>query len=180
MFVLLVSDFHKREDSSLSSLSPLLDSCVPHLNILLTASICVLGVSSAESTRHKFWENLCHESVKESKYLSIYSSVCLVKYLCETIILSEYLLQAKIACNAKDTAHTKAERNILEAIKHPFIVDLIYAFQTGGKLYLILECLSGMETKLHGKETIAVDLAKNLGPDSSCSVVDFKGWVRCC
>lgn len=168
VFGLLVSDFHKREDSSLSLLFPLLDSCVAHLKILLT--ICVLGVSSAEGTRHKFRENLCHESVKESKYLSIYSSVCLVKYLCETIILSEYLLQAKIACNAKDTAHTKAERNILEAIKHPFIVDLIYAFQTGGKLYLILECLSGMETKLHGKETIAVDLAKSLGPDSSCSV----------
>lgn len=31
----------------------------------------------------------------------------------------------------------------MEAVKHPFIVDLIYAFQTGGKLYLILECLSG-------------------------------------
>lgn len=45
--------------------------------------------------------------------------------------------------NAKDTAHTKAERNILEEVKHPFIVDLIYAFQTGGKLYLILEYLSG-------------------------------------
>ena len=28
--------------------------------------------------------------------------------------------------------------------QHPFIVDLIYAFQTGGKLYLILEYLSGM------------------------------------
>ncbi|NWV70091.1 KS6B2 kinase, partial [Malurus elegans] len=41
--------------------------------------------------------------------------------------------------------HTRAERNILEAVKHPFIVDLIYAFQTGGKLYLILECLSGGE-----------------------------------
>ncbi|NXE58121.1 KS6B2 kinase, partial [Casuarius casuarius] len=53
--------------------------------------------------------------------------------------------QAKIACNAKDTAHTRAERNILEAVKHPFIVDLMYAFQTGGKLYLILECLSGGE-----------------------------------
>lgn len=43
-----------------------------------------------------------------------------------------------IVRNAKDTAHTKAERNILEEVKHPFIVDLIYAFQTGGKLYLIL------------------------------------------
>lgn len=52
-------------------------------------------------------------------------------------------LQAMIVRNAKDTAHTKAERNILEEVKHPFIVDLIYAFQTGGKLYLILEYLSG-------------------------------------
>lgn len=52
--------------------------------------------------------------------------------------------QAKIVRNAKDTAHTRAERNILESVKHPFIVELAYAFQTGGKLYLILECLSGM------------------------------------
>lgn len=50
-----------------------------------------------------------------------------------------------IVRNAKDTAHTKAERNILEEVKHPFIVDLIYAFQTGGKLYLILEYLSGQQ-----------------------------------
>lgn len=51
-----------------------------------------------------------------------------------------------IVRNAKDTAHTKAERNILEEVKHPFIVDLIYAFQTGGKLYLILEYLSGEQS----------------------------------
>ncbi|KAA0704015.1 Ribosomal protein S6 kinase beta-1 [Triplophysa tibetana] len=53
--------------------------------------------------------------------------------------------KAMIIRNAKDTAHTKAERSILEEVKHPFIVDLIYAFQTGGKLYLILEYLSGGE-----------------------------------
>lgn len=48
------------------------------------------------------------------------------------------LKKATIVTSPKDTAHTKAERNILEAIKSPFIVDLIYAFQTDGKLYLIL------------------------------------------
>lgn len=57
--------------------------------------------------------------------------------------LSSFILKAKIVCNAKDTAHTRAEREILETVRHPFIVDLLYAFQTGGKLYLILECLSG-------------------------------------
>lgn len=39
------------------------------------------------------------------------------------------LKKAMIVRNAKDTAHTKAERNILEEVKHPFIVDLIYAFR---------------------------------------------------
>lgn len=55
------------------------------------------------------------------------------------------LKKATIVRNAKDTAHTKAERNILESVKNPFVVDLIYAFQTDGKLYLILEYLSGGE-----------------------------------
>ncbi|KAG7174078.1 Ribosomal protein S6 kinase beta-1-like [Homarus americanus] len=57
------------------------------------------------------------------------------------IFAMKVLKKATIVRNQKDTAHTKAERNILEAVKHPFIVDLVYAFQTGGKLYLILEYL---------------------------------------
>ncbi|XP_055372944.1 ribosomal protein S6 kinase beta-1 isoform X2 [Condylostylus longicornis] len=59
------------------------------------------------------------------------------------------LKKASIVTNQKDTAHTRAERNILEAVKHPFIVELVYAFQTGGKLYLILEYLSGGELFMH-------------------------------
>ncbi|XP_030667191.1 ribosomal protein S6 kinase beta-2 isoform X2 [Nomascus leucogenys] len=65
------------------------------------------------------------------------------------IYAMKVLRKAKIVRNAKDTAHTQAERNILESVKHPFIVELAYAFQTGGKLYLILECLSGGELFTH-------------------------------
>lgn len=70
---------------------------------------------------------------------------------------SHVYVKAKIVCNAKDTAHTRAEREILETVRHPFIVDLLYAFQTGGKLYLILECLSGRSEAArdglrHGKD----------------------------
>ncbi|XP_070573266.1 ribosomal protein S6 kinase beta-1-like [Ptychodera flava] len=65
------------------------------------------------------------------------------------IFAMKVLRKASIVRNAKDTAHTKAERNILEAVKHPFIVDLFYAFQTGEKLYLILEYLSGGELFMH-------------------------------
>jgi len=65
------------------------------------------------------------------------------------VFAMKVLKKASIVRNQKDTAHTKAERSILEDVKHPFIVDLKYAFQTGGKLYLILEYLSGGELFMH-------------------------------
>jgi serine/threonine protein kinase len=45
----------------------------------------------------------------------------------------------------KDFEHTQSERAILEAVQHPFIVQLHYAFQTPLKLYLILSYASGGE-----------------------------------
>lgn len=51
--------------------------------------------------------------------------------------------------------------------QHPFIVDLIYAFQTGGKLYLILEYLCGGELFMQlEREGIFME--------------DTAGWVRFC
>ena len=44
----------------------------------------------------------------------------------------------------KDQAeYTKAERDILTAVTHPFIVSLRFSFQTTSKLYLILEFING-------------------------------------
>ncbi|CAI8015167.1 Ribosomal protein S6 kinase beta-2 [Geodia barretti] len=61
------------------------------------------------------------------------------------IFAMKVLKKAAIIRSKKDTIHTKSERSILEAIKHPSIVSLHYAFQTHHKLYLILEYLSGGE-----------------------------------
>jgi len=41
--------------------------------------------------------------------------------------------------------HAKLERDVLMAVRHPFIVDLKYAFQAGNKVYLIMEYLAGGE-----------------------------------
>ena len=43
----------------------------------------------------------------------------------------------------RDRIRTKMERNILAEVEHSFIVKLHYAFQTEGKLYLILDFLRG-------------------------------------
>ncbi|XP_015610403.1 ribosomal protein S6 kinase 2 beta [Cephus cinctus] len=49
----------------------------------------------------------------------------------------------KATLKVRDRVRTKMERNILVDVEHPFIVRLHYAFQTEGKLYLILDFLRG-------------------------------------
>eukprot|EP01123_Difflugia_compressa_P006035 TRINITY_DN18176_c0_g1_i1.p1 TRINITY_DN18176_c0_g1~~TRINITY_DN18176_c0_g1_i1.p1 ORF type:complete len:456 (+),score=79.70 TRINITY_DN18176_c0_g1_i1:78-1445(+) len=49
-------------------------------------------------------------------------------------------------------AHTKDEKHILQRIKHPFIVNLNYAFQTKDKLYMILDYVNGGELFWHLKK----------------------------
>lgn len=39
--------------------------------------------------------------------------------------------------------HTKAERDILENMNSPFIVQMHYAFQSHNKLYLIMDFMNG-------------------------------------
>uniref|UniRef100_A0A8C6MNP8 Ribosomal protein S6 kinase n=1 Tax=Mus spicilegus TaxID=10103 RepID=A0A8C6MNP8_MUSSI len=49
----------------------------------------------------------------------------------------------KATLKVRDRVRTKMERDILADVNHPFVVKLHYAFQTEGKLYLILDFLRG-------------------------------------
>lgn len=59
------------------------------------------------------------------------------------------LKKASLFVHAKNAEHTKAERQILEEVQNPFIVQLFYAFQTNDRLYLILEYATGGELFTH-------------------------------
>ncbi|CAO3645815.1 unnamed protein product [Mucor hiemalis] len=59
------------------------------------------------------------------------------------------LKKASLFVHAKNAEHTKAERQILEEVRNPFIVQLFYAFQTNDRLYLILEYATGGELFTH-------------------------------
>ena len=45
--------------------------------------------------------------------------------------------------------HTLTERNLLQAVRHPFIVPLHFAFQTEASLYLVMEFQCGGELFFH-------------------------------
>ncbi|KAG0299884.1 serine/threonine protein kinase psk1 [Dissophora globulifera] len=79
-----------------------------------------------------------------------YGKVYLVRHISTNALYAmKVLKKASIIVHAKDTECTMSERKILEAIRHPFIVKLHYAFQTDHRLYLILEYASGGELFTH-------------------------------
>lgn len=59
------------------------------------------------------------------------------------------MLRKDYLAKRKQEEHTRTERNILERVKHPFIIQLKYAFQNSTKLYFVLEYCPGGELFFH-------------------------------
>jgi len=49
----------------------------------------------------------------------------------------------------KQVEHTRAEREVLAAFQHPFLMGLRFAFQTDSKLYLVMDFYKGGELFFH-------------------------------
>lgn len=63
----------------------------------------------------------------------------------------------KATLKIKDRVRSTNERNILADVGHPFIVKLHYAFQTPGKLYLILDFLRGGDLFTRLSKEVIID-----------------------
>jgi serine/threonine protein kinase len=61
------------------------------------------------------------------------------------------VLRKKDVVKRKQVEHTKAERNILAMLNHPFLLNLLYAFQSAEKLYMLMEFCPGGEMFFHLK-----------------------------
>lgn len=78
-----------------------------------------------------------------------YGKVLLVKKNCGgdvgQVFAMKVLKKANILKSKTDIRHTNAERDILSLpdIKHPFVIDLHYAFQTESMLYLVMPYVGG-------------------------------------
>uniref|UniRef100_A0A8D0GMH5 Serum/glucocorticoid regulated kinase 2 n=1 Tax=Sphenodon punctatus TaxID=8508 RepID=A0A8D0GMH5_SPHPU len=60
------------------------------------------------------------------------------------------VLQKKSILKKKEQNHIMAERNVLlKNVKHPFLVGLLYSFQTSEKLYFVLDYVNGGELFFH-------------------------------
>ena len=78
-----------------------------------------------------------------------FGKVCLVKKKGTEHLYAMKILKKRLIEDKKQRIHTITERKVLESAKCPFIVKLIYAFQTPLKLYLVMEYMSGGELFFH-------------------------------
>jgi len=61
------------------------------------------------------------------------------------------ILKKKAIVARNQVEHTKAERQILQSLQHPFLMTMRYAFQTKEKLYFVLDYYQGGELFFHLK-----------------------------
>lgn len=78
-----------------------------------------------------------------------FGKVMLVKKHGEEKIYAMKVLEKENIIRRNQVEHTRTERNILGVVKHPFIVQMKYAFQTTKKLYFVLEYCPGGELFFH-------------------------------
>ncbi|MFH4984455.1 hypothetical protein AB6A40_011164 [Gnathostoma spinigerum] len=80
-----------------------------------------------------------------------------------TVYAMKVLKKTRVITKPKTLEHTIAERQVLERLKGlPFLVDMVYAFQSDSKLHIVMEYVKGGElfTHLCGRGLFDVESAK--------------------
>eukprot|EP00475_Leptophrys_vorax_P007252 TRINITY_DN14595_c0_g1_i1.p1 TRINITY_DN14595_c0_g1~~TRINITY_DN14595_c0_g1_i1.p1 ORF type:complete len:540 (+),score=170.14 TRINITY_DN14595_c0_g1_i1:58-1677(+) len=78
-----------------------------------------------------------------------FGKVMMVRKKDTGVVYAMKVLKKNMVFARKQVDHTLAERKILAAFQHPFLVGLRYAFQTPAKLYLVMDFYDGGELFFH-------------------------------
>lgn len=81
-----------------------------------------------------------------------FGKVMQVKYKKTDKIYAMKILRKKQIVDSNQIDHTKSERKILQALQHPFLMKLRFAFQTEAKLYFVIDYYRGGELFFHLKK----------------------------
>jgi serine/threonine protein kinase len=80
-----------------------------------------------------------------------FGKVMQVKKKSDGKVYAMKILKKRAIIARNQVEHTKAERKILQALQHPFLMTLRYAFQSKEKLYFVLDYYQGGELFFHLK-----------------------------
>jgi serine/threonine protein kinase len=80
-----------------------------------------------------------------------FGKVMQVRHKGDNRIYAMKILKKSAIVARNQVEHTRAERKILQSLKHPFLMTLRWAFQTKDKLYFVLDYFTGGELFYHLK-----------------------------
>lgn len=80
-----------------------------------------------------------------------FGKVMQVKKKSDGKVYAMKILKKRAIIARNQVEHTNAERKILQALQHPFLMTLRYAFQSREKLYFVLDYFTGGELFFHLK-----------------------------
>lgn len=81
-----------------------------------------------------------------------FGKVCLVEYTATKEIFAMKSLKKDILIDQDQIENTLLEKKILQSLDHPFLVGLIFCFQTDDRIYFVMPFLRGGELFQHLKK----------------------------
>ena len=102
-------------------------------------------------SRHETIKTVCLEDFEVIKVLGrgTFGKVCLVKYLPTKEIFAMKTMKKDVLLDNELVQSTILEKKILETIDHPFLVKLIFCFQTEERVYFVMPFIKGGELFKH-------------------------------
>jgi len=109
-----------------------------------------LGAAAAAEPTITIPDSLPKVSLEDFDLLKVlgkggFGKVMLVRKKGTTDIYAMKVLKKEAVIRRNQVAHTKTETHILKQIRHPFLTRMFFAFQSEGKLYMVLNYLPGGE-----------------------------------
>jgi RAC serine/threonine-protein kinase len=134
----LQADSEKERDSWISALNSIRDQISKNP-----------APSSAQVTAKK--DTITLDDFKTLKVIGkgSFGTVFLVQKKDAANIYAMKVLNKKAIIERQELEHTKAEKNILQKLVHPFLVNLHYAFQTDDKVVFVMDYVNGGELFFH-------------------------------
>ena len=108
--------------------------------------------------------SICYDEIRAEKKVSAidfevlklvgeggFGKVFQVRHIATKRIYAMKTLRKKFLVNTNNVGYTFVERNVLRKVRHPFVCGLHFAFQTKGKVYLVMDFLNGGQIFYHLK-----------------------------
>ena len=102
-------------------------------------------------SRHKTVKTVCLEDFKIINVLGrgSFGKVCLVEYKPTKEVFAMKSLKKDVLLDQDQVESTLLEKKILQSIDHPFLVGMIFCFQTEERIYFVMPFIRGGELFQH-------------------------------